>query len=129
MAWATCTVAVYTIPALELPATSSKAWQRYRSNCVYNSFPEKHRFHAEGLFLLTAHTFRMLASRCSACLLFMSIIAAVAAGVADDLVASVAKGDHNAVLQQVGHGTPANDADTKGQLPLVLAGAPFKSLF
>lgn len=58
---------------------------------------------------------------CTACLLLFSLISAVAAGPADDLVASVSKGDYNAVLQQVGHGTSANDADGTGKLPLVLA--------
>lgn len=65
----------------------------------------------------------MSATTCAACLLIVSFISAVVAGPADDLVASVSKGDHNGVLQQVGHGTSANDADGSGKLPLVLAGA------
>lgn len=56
------------------------------------------------------------------------MVAAVAAGPADDLVAAVAKGDYDTVIQQVGHGTPANEANTKGQLPLVLAGANVATL-
>ena len=55
--------------------------------------------------------------------LYVAMISVAAAGPADDLVAAVAKGDFDTVLQQVGHGTPPNDANTKGQLPLVLAGA------
>jgi hypothetical protein len=55
-------------------------------------------------------------------LLFASTIGIVYGSAADDLVAAVAKGDSDTVLQQVGHGTSSNEANSKGQLPLVLAG-------
>jgi hypothetical protein len=47
---------------------------------------------------------------------------AVVAAAADDLMIAVAKGDYRTALQQVGHGTPANEPDAKGKLPLVVAG-------
>ena len=65
----------------------------------------------------------MAMPRCIACLLFAAMVSVAVAGPADDLVAAVANGDFNTVLQQVGHGTSPNDANAKGQIPLVLAGA------
>lgn len=71
----------------------------------------------------------MAASRTTWGFIVVSLIALVSASGADDLIAAVAKGDADTVLQQVGHGTPANDANAKGQLPLVLAGTDTLDVF
>lgn len=60
---------------------------------------------------------------CTWLMSFMGVSVFVLGGVADDLVASVAKNDADSVLQQVGHGASPNEPNSKGQLPLAQAGA------
>lgn len=71
----------------------------------------------------------MVSSRTTWFFIVVSFIALVSASGADDLIAAVAKGDADTVLQQVGHGTPANDANSKGQLALVLAGTDILDVY
>lgn len=55
--------------------------------------------------------------------MLISLCSCVYGSVADDLVASIVRSDADSVLQQVGHGSSANEPNSKGQLPLVQAGA------
>jgi hypothetical protein len=70
----------------------------------------------------------MATSRCTFFMLLVLTVTMAAARPADDLMNSVAEGDHQSALQQVGHGTSANEANSEGKLPLVLAGAQMSPL-